>query len=259
MKKTFLITSSLLTSLLVTLPCLGENLSHLTQLLDTKECESCDLSHTGLAMANLTGVNLRGANLVNANLSRANLSGADLSYANLTGASLHGANLSGVNLTGAIINGADLRNAYLVNAIFSNTQLNNTQLQGAVGLSQEAASAEQFYLWGLAEDQQGNYQGALNNYNKAINIDSEFAPAYLGRAVINSRLGNTPKAIEYAERAGELFENQNNQEGLELSQKFVEFIQKREELEANEGGKGSPQFVQIINSVGPLLLKFILP
>ncbi len=259
MKKALLMTSGLLTTVFVSLPCFAENLAHLSQLLQTKECQQCDLYNAGLAMANLNGANLRSANLMNANLSRANLAGADLSYANLMGASLHGANLTGANLTGAILNGADLRNAFLTNAILTNAQLNNTQVLGAVGISQDAVSAEQFYLWGLAEDKKGNYQGALNNYNKALQLNSEFAPAYLGRAVINSRLGNTPKAVEYAKKAAELFEKQNNKEGQELSTKFIAFIQRREEIEADEGAKGSPQFVQILNTIGPLLLKFFMP
>lgn len=87
MNKTILLTSTLLMSLIATFPCQAENIEHLNQLLQTKQCENCDLADAGLVMINLQGANLRGANLVGANLSRADLTGADLRGANLTNAS----------------------------------------------------------------------------------------------------------------------------------------------------------------------------
>jgi uncharacterized protein YjbI with pentapeptide repeats len=259
MKKILLMIGGLLTSLVLALPSVAENLSHLNQLLNTKECQNCELSHAGLVMVNLAGAKLSGANLVNANLSRANLSGADLTNANLSGASLYGANLTGANLTGAIVNTTDLRNAYLFNADLSEVNLETAYVQGAVGIPKYAADAEQFYLWGLVEDQKGNYQAALNHYNQAIDLDAKLAPAYLGRAVISSRLGDIPKAIRDAETAGELFKEQNNQNAYELSNQFVQAVKAREEIEDRDDNQGNPQFVQIVNTIGPLLLQFLLP
>ncbi len=260
MKRILLITGGLLSSFLLNLPSVAENISHLNQLLTTKECQNCELTNAGLVMVNLSGAKLSGANLVNANLSRANLSGADLSNANLSGASLYGANLSGANLSGAIVNTTDLRNTYLFNAILTEVKLETAYVQGAVGIPKSAADAEQFYMWGLVEDQKGNYKAALRHYNRAIEIDTKFAPAYLGRAVISSRLGNIDRAIEDAETAGELYQEQNNEGGHELSKKFVQAVKTREEIEDEENGdQGSPQFVEIVNTMGPLLLKFLLP
>lgn len=238
---------------------MGENLNHLSQLLSTKKCIDCDLTNTGLVMSNLAGADLTGANLAGANLSNANLRGANLSNANLTGASLNGANLTGANLTNAILNTTDLRNAYVVNANFFNVDLTTSYIQGAIGIPENAADAEQFYTWALVEDQKGNYQAALKYYNQVIELEPEFAPAYLGRAVIYSRLGNTPKAIQDGEIAEELFESQENQESLQLASNFVQFIKMREGIENEDENQGSPQFVQIVNTIGPLLLKFVLP
>ena len=61
--------------------------THLKQLLETKECEYCDLV---------------GADLENANLEGANLWRAKLRDANLKGANLYEASLEGANLDGAI-------------------------------------------------------------------------------------------------------------------------------------------------------------
>jgi uncharacterized protein YjbI with pentapeptide repeats len=75
-----------------------KNVDIISQLLETKQCQRCNLSG-----ANLSGTNLSGANLAGANLNGANLSGTNLSGANLSGASVNGTNLSGANLNGTIM------------------------------------------------------------------------------------------------------------------------------------------------------------
>ncbi len=237
----------------------AENINHLSQLLNTKQCENCDLSNSGLVMNDLSGANLSGANLVGANLSRADLTGANLSGANLSGATLFGANLSGANLSGATLTNTDMRNAYLVNANFQNSNISSAYVQGAIGITHTDVSATQLYLWGLQEDQEGNYRQAIQYYSKAITIDPELAPAYLGRAIIKSRYGNMNEALEDAEQAQQLFETQNNGEGYALSTRFMQLAEARIEYEANNGEGGSPQFVQIVNTVAPLLFKFFSP
>lgn len=58
------------------------------QLLETRECQEC----------NLVGANLAGMNLEEVNLANANLTGADLRGAKLKNAQLQGANLQRANL-----------------------------------------------------------------------------------------------------------------------------------------------------------------
>lgn len=77
--------------------------NQIRQVLQTRECQGCDLSR-----AKLSFVNLRGANLRNANLFSADLKLADLREANLIGAILDKADLRGADLTGA-----DLTSAYI--------------------------------------------------------------------------------------------------------------------------------------------------
>ena len=73
------------------------------QVLQTRDCQGCDLSRTKLSFANLRNANLRYANLFSADLKL-----ADLRDANLVGAILDKADLRGADLTGA-----DLTSAYM--------------------------------------------------------------------------------------------------------------------------------------------------
>ena len=250
---------AVLTTISLSAPAQAENLKHLNQLLATKECPHCQLVGTGLVMLNLSGANLKGANLTNANLSRANLAGANLSGANLTGASLHGANLTGANLTGANLNGTDLGGAYLFNANLTDTNLKNAQVQGAMGIPALAATAEQFHKWGLAEARKTNFPGAIENFNRAITVDSEYAPAYLARALTFYRLGNEPDANKDAKKAAKLFQAQNNKAGYEASTNFIENMElARKNAEENKKrGGGGINIGQIFGSVASLALQFL--
>jgi uncharacterized protein YjbI with pentapeptide repeats len=260
MNPKILLPTAFLATLSLIAPAKAENLSDLSQLLSTKNCPQCDLTNTGLTMANLAGANLRGANLVNANLSQAILTGADLSGANLTGASLYGANLSGANLTGAIVNNTDLRETYLYNANLTGANLNTAYLQGAMGIPANAATAEQFYTWGVYEIQRRNYKLGMDNFNQALDINPEFAPAYLARSLAYYRLGNETAANIDAQRSAELFQAQGDTSGYETAQGFIanmEAIKTAEEKKDNN--RGNTTFGNVVRTVGSLLFRFLLP
>ena len=260
MKKLLIATCSVILTLATPYQTKAENFEHLDQLLTTGKCPNCDLIDAGLVMIDLKGADLRGANLIGANLSRADLTGADLSGANLTNASFFGANLSGVNFSGANLSGTDLRNSYLQGANVKNSNIGQAYIEGAQGLSGNAATAEQFYLWAMTEDKQGNYPQAMKYYSQAIELDGELAPAYLGRAVIKSRYGDADNAVKDALLAQELFESQENSDGYLLSARFVEMVQAREAYEnEQEGDKGSPALVQAATTVVPLLFQLFSP
>ncbi|MGK7918218.1 MAG: pentapeptide repeat-containing protein [Prochloraceae cyanobacterium] len=248
---------AVLTTISLSAPAQAENLKHLNQLLATKQCPNCELMGTGLVMLNLSGANLKGANLTQANLSRANLAGADLSGANLTGTSLHGANLTGANLTGANLTGTDLRSAYLFNANLTDTSLENAYVEGTMGIPARAATAEQFHKWGLAEARQSNFPAALENFDRAITVDSKYAPAYLARALTFYRLGNEPKANKDARKAAELFKAQKNESGYVASTNFMENMElARKNAEENKKGEGM-DIGKIFSSVASLALQFL--
>lgn len=256
MKKTIPILLTIF-SLSVPLSVMGENLQHLSQLLSTKQCPGCDLSGSGLVMSNLSNADLKGANLSNANLSQANLSGADLSGADLSGASLYGANLSGANLSGANLRGTDLRKAYLQNANLAETDLTVSYVEGAMGIPTYAATVAQFQQWGLAESQKGNYQGAIEHFNRALSLDPNFASAYLGRSLAQYYLGNELEANQDASYAASLYESQNNMEGYQASVNFIAGMENaRNATQLQDPG---PNMLNLVRGVAGLALQFLIP
>lgn len=250
---------ALLTPYSLPLQTQAENLSHLNQLLGTKQCSQCDLSSVGLVMANLGGANLVDTNLAQANLSQANLAGADLRGANLAGASLYGANLVGANLAGANLTGTDLRNAYLTDADLTDVDLNTAYLEGVQGIPNYAGTPSQFHRWGLQEAQRGNYQAAIDHYNRAINIDNEFAPAYLALGLVEYHLDRRANAKISGELAAKLFQEQENQLGYQATQEFLQGMEIASQIEErqakNERGAGS--FGKFVGSIGSLLFQFL--
>lgn len=249
-----------LTTTVISLPSQAESLSDLNQLLNTKKCSQCDLSNSGLVQANLIGVDLAQANLVGANLSQANLTGADLRGTNLTGASLYGANLTGANLTGANLLGTDLRNAYVANTNLTSVNLDSAHLEGIKGLSETAATAEQFHRWGVKEAERGNYNGAIAHYRKAIKLDPELASAYLGLAIIQYNFDHQAEAKANTVIAAKLFKKQEHQLGYKTAsdfQKKMDLIQQAEDNAAQQQG-GMGNVGKFMGSVGSLLLQFLL-
>jgi uncharacterized protein YjbI with pentapeptide repeats len=257
MRKSIALALSLALPLVFSPVSRAENLNHLQQLLSTKQCTFCDLTGAGLVQSNLAGARLSGANLTGANLSQANLSGADLSGANLSGASLFGANLTGANLNGAILNGTDLRGAYLVNADLGGAKLDNAYVQGAIGIPKNAGTPDLFYSWGMAEAKQGNTAAAIANFNQAMTIDPEYAPAYLARAMANYRLGQNALAAADAKSASDLFEKQKNQAGYEAAQNFIKGMEIA--LKPKEEGGNNARLDSIVQGIGSILLQFVLP
>ena len=260
MKSSLLKVLATISIITIAIPSKAESLTDLTQLLNTKKCSRCDLSNSGLVQANLTGANLFQANLAGANLSQANLTGADLRGANLTGASLHGANLTGANLAGVNLTGTDLRNAYIGNTILTEVDLDVARVEGIKGIAETAATAEQFHRWGVKEFERGNYNAAVSHYRKAINIDPEFAPAYLGLGMIQYNFDRRQEAAQNTKIAAKLFKKQEHELGYKTATNFQQkmaLIKKAEENAAQkEGGLG--HVGKFMGSIGSVLLQLLL-
>jgi uncharacterized protein YjbI with pentapeptide repeats len=248
-----------------TWPAQAENVEHTQQLLSTKSCQRCELSGAGLIFAVLSGADLRGANLSGANLSRADLSGADLSGANLMGASLFGANLVGANLEGADLRGADLRSALLTESNLTGSNLDQAAMQNAVGIPQtiNTEKAEDFHGWAVAAAQKGNHREALRYYDQALAINPDYAPTRLGRSVSLFSVGNVDLAKQEAQRASDLFEEQENERGQEVSQDFITAVQTAEEeaQKRKKRGSGGGGFLNtlkgLVQSAASLALQFV--
>jgi uncharacterized protein YjbI with pentapeptide repeats len=233
----------------------AENLSHLRQLLSTKNCPQCDLAGAGLVTNDLAGAKLERANLVGANLSQANLAGADLRGANLAGASLYGANLSGADLRGANLTGTDLRSAYLTNANVQGIDVRNTYLQGAVGIPTALGSADDFYKWGYAEWQKNDFASAVENYDRAISLKPEFPSAYLGRAMAKFRLQDDSGAVKDAMAAERLYFARSDREGTQVAQALIAKI-KLANQPTQSNGVGNGNVVDLFTGLSSMLLKF---
>lgn len=249
-----------LTSSLIATSAKAEDIQQVQQLISTRQCSSCELARAGLVYANLQGADLRNANLVQANLTHANLSGANLQGANLAGAVLFGANLSGADLRGANLGGADLREAYVANINFDGANLQGAVLMGAIDIPPQYVSAEDYYRWGLLEDQRGNFSGAIAYYNQAIALKSDFAHAYLARAASRLRLRDMTGAIADAQQADQYYLAQSNEQGHQMATRFTEGVQAAQEA-ANErprrGGGGN--FLGFLSGLASLAVRFLLP
>lgn len=259
---------SLLTAVVVLIPlgiapAQAENLTHLRQLLANRACEQCDLHRAGLVYADLVGANLRQADLGEANLTRANLRNADLRYANLAGAVLQGADLSGADLSGANLQGADLREAYLTGANLADAQLGGAELLGAIGLPSNVLPAEGYYRWALTEGQRGNFQGAIQYLDQAIQMDPNLAGAYLARGIMRFHTNDWEGALADGNQAEQAYVYLGSARGQQTAAQFVAGIESLQEaqteaMEQAERDRRNGQFMGFLGSVASLLLQFFL-
>lgn len=250
----------LLTTLSVALstPARAENLVHLQQLMNTRECAGCDLVNAGLVNSNLAGVDLSGANLRNANLNQANLRGANLRGADLSRAVLSYADLTGADLTGANLTGADLREAYLTDAIMTNANVDGAALIGAVDLPETILTADMLYNWGLAEMQRGNYDGAVDYYNRVLEMDPTYANAVLARGIARYRQANMTAALADAAEAEQLYLAQNNVEGQTSATQLTTLVLAYQEASQREYDAGEPNFGSFLSTLTTTVLRFLL-
>lgn len=255
MHKTILLTSLL--AVLMIAPARAENAAHLRQLLSTGDCPGCDLRGAGLIFAKLAGADLNGADLRGANLSQADLTAADLTSADLRGASLHSANLTSATLLGADVAGTDLRQSILLQANLLGTRLDLAAVQGAIGLPSSFERPENYYALGVVAGNNRNYIEAINYYNRALELDPEFAAAYLGRAFMRLSLVDELGAAQDAAVAAQFFQAQENLQGAEMALTLIEYVSQRQ----NPGGGGSGVGIDVLNGlkgIGSSLLRLLL-
>jgi uncharacterized protein YjbI with pentapeptide repeats len=112
----------------------------LRRLLQTGECQRCNLVGADLRNANLRNANLKDANLKNANLTGANLQdanfhGANLRYSSLKNVVIKDTDFSEANLQGATLNYRELDrgDAKVCNAIMPNGFKKETNFDGFFG------------------------------------------------------------------------------------------------------------------------------
>ena len=75
------------------------------------------------------------------------------------------------------------------------------------------------------------YQKALADFNKAIEIKPDLAEAYLVRGGTHYELKEYQKAFDDVQKASDLFDQQRDPEGYQAAQQFLEII--KQELQNN--------------------------
>lgn len=252
---------SLLSTLALSNPARAENLQHTQQVMSTRQCQNCDLSRAGFVYANLSGANLQGSDLSEANLTRANFTNANLQGADLRNAVLYNINLSGANLSGANLSGADLRDANLQGTNLQGTILEGANLMGAINLPAGAVTAIDYYRWAMAEDQRGNFSGAVTYYTQALAVQPDFAHAFMGRSISRARMRDAEAALTDAQQAQRFYTAQGNAEGMRVSAEFVTGIQQAQEAQRvasrRRGGVGNGNFVDFIGGLANLAIQYL--
>jgi tetratricopeptide (TPR) repeat protein len=85
--------------------------------------------------------------------------------------------------------------------------------------------AQPFYEQGNALLEQKDFQGAIAQYNQAIDTYSEYAEAYVNRAVAKAELGDRSGAINDLQEAARLFEKNDNTQGYQQVQELLSQLQ----------------------------------
>jgi eukaryotic-like serine/threonine-protein kinase len=91
---------------------------------------------------------------------------------------------------------------------------NMTEFRDLLGLITQSKDkepilyAKDYYNHGVFKKDLGDKQGALADYNKAIQLDPNFTYAYYGRGIIKSELGDKQGALADYNRAAELYQVQ---------------------------------------------------
>jgi Tfp pilus assembly protein PilF len=79
-------------------------------------------------------------------------------------------------------------------ALVQPTTIANAQTNGS-------STAEQFLSTGVSKYNSGDKQGALADYNQAIQLKPDYTLAYVNRGVVRSTLGDRQGAIADLDRA----------------------------------------------------------
>jgi Flp pilus assembly protein TadD len=87
-------------------------------------------------------------------------------------------------------------------------------------------SAKAAFTKGLDQLRQGDYQGAIANFDLAVRLNPEDAGFYGNRCVARHRLGDFQGAIADCKQAATLYLEQGNMKDYQYSTKMLEKLQK---------------------------------
>lgn len=87
-------------------------------------------------------------------------------------------------------------------------------------------SAKAAFTKGLEQLRQGDYKGAIENFDLAVQLNPEDAGIYGNRCVARHRLGDAQGAIADCKQAAALYLEQDNSKDYQYALKMLEKLQK---------------------------------
>ena len=234
----------------------------LIQLLQTRNCQGCQLADVDLVHAQLQDADLEGAKLQRANLSQARLDGANLRDADLSFTSLHGASLRGANLQGSTLVGSDLREVDLTGAILDPNALEQAHWRGAVGLQATTHSHAALHNAGVAASESNRWSDAEELFGLAILKQPDAAESWVARGIARERLGKRPLAIQDFNYASRLYsDNGANKTADQLTIAALSLEDKSVKKQSGNGA-GSAVLNGLLSTsqaLLPMAMKLFLP
>ena len=245
-------------------PVIGGEEEHLIQLLESRQCPSCQLNDVDLTHADLRDADLKGAQLQRANLSQARLDGADLSGSDLSFTSLQGASLRRTDLRNSRLIGTDLRRTDLSGALLDPKALDQSHWDGARGVNRGARSHAGLHNAGVDAAQDGRWPEAEQLFNAAIEANPNEPLSWIARGLSRGEQGKDDLASRDLAYAGRLFGDQGDTikaDQLEEASRRVYDIPNKTSAPTGNG-VGSALIggaLSTVQALAPIALKALMP
>ena len=248
----------------VACPAIARGEEHLLQLLESRQCPSCQLNDVDLSHADLHDADLKGAHLQRANLSQARLDGADLSGSDLSFTSLQGASLRGTDLRNSRLIGTDLRRTDLTGALLGPNALDQSHWDGAKGVRAGARSHPGLHNAGVDAAQAGRWPEAEQLFNAAIQADPDEPLSWVARGLSRGEQGKDVLASRDLAHAGKLFADQGDEIKADQLKKASQLVFDIKNQTGTTSGNGIGSILlsgalSTAQAIAPIALKALMP
>ena len=245
-------------------PVIGGEEEHLIQLLESRQCPSCQLNDVDLTHADLRDADLKGAQLQRANLSQARLDGADLSGSDLSFTSLQGASLRGSDLRNSRLIGTDLRRTDLSGALLDPKALDQSHWDGARGVNRGARSHAGLHNAGVDAAQDGRWPEAEQLFNAAIEANPDEPISWVARGLSRGEQGKDDLASRDLAHAGQLFADQGDMVKADQLKEASKLVYNSEKQAGTPSGNGIGSVLlssalSTAQAIAPIALKALMP
>ena len=234
----------------------------LIQLLQTQACRGCRLADVDLVHAQLRDADLQDAKLQRANLSQAQLDGANLRNADLSFTSLQGASLRGANLQGSRLLGTDLRDVDLTGALLDANALEEAHWSGAKGMQPQAQSHAALHNAGVTASEANRWTTAEELFGLAIRKQPDAAESWVARGIAREQLGKRQLAIQDFNYASNLYAAAGGEAQAAQLTAAAQSLQDKVHQKERGNGMGSAVLNGLLSTskaLLPLAMKLFMP